>query len=310
MIEQKSESGRNMANNLIPFERLKQLTNLSIETLESLLKDSNIPPQERAAIAFKVLEMTGVSPQTLNTSVHSASQNGSSASPQLQRTPAPTSDTQSIIQTDSVFLNGDYVWIENFLSPEYNQKIVEIALSKKEQFVGSKTTTQAANYRQSSILYATLFPDFYEFFRKKLLQTVPTVLEKLNHPTFTVSQVEMQLTAHNDGCFYKIHNDSGSKKTATRMITYVYYFNQEPKQYSGGELRIYETELRAGSALSNSQFKSVEPRNNSIVFFDSRCKHEVMPVRCPSQQFEDGRFTLNGWFRRTENQEDSVIHNS
>lgn len=301
MIEKKSESGKRMTNDLISVERLKQLTHLSIETIESLLKDPSVPPQERAAIAFKVLEMTRVYPQILNASVPSAFKNGSSTSSQLELIPTPTSDTQSIIQTNSIFLGGDYVWIENFLSPEDNQKILNIALNKQEKFVESTTTTKAANYRQSSILYATLFPDFYEFFRKKLLQTLPTVLSKLNHPTFSVSQVEMQLTAHNDGCFYKIHNDSGSTKTATRMITYVYYFNQEPKQYSGGELRIYQTELRGGSAISNNQFKTVEPRNNSIVFFDSRCKHEVMSVRCPSQQFEDGRFTLNGWFRRTEN---------
>jgi 6-pyruvoyl-tetrahydropterin synthase len=67
------------------------------------------------------------------------------------------------------------------------------------------------------------------------------------------------------------------------------------------KIRLYETELKAGSAISHNNYKTIEPRNNSIVFFDSRCKHEVMPVCCPSRQFEDGRFTLNGWLRREEN---------
>ena len=62
----------------------------------------------------------------------------------------------------------------------------------------------------------------------------------------------MQLTAHNDGCYYKIHNDAGSEKTANREISYVYYFYQEPKAFSGGELKIYDTELKGGGAKENA----------------------------------------------------------
>jgi Rps23 Pro-64 3,4-dihydroxylase Tpa1-like proline 4-hydroxylase len=279
-----------LPNHFISDSRLQRLVNQSFETLESLLQDQTLPPQERAAIALKVLEQTGgSSPQPIQPAK-------SAISPTIE---APVSQ-QSIIQKESVSLPGDCVFIENFLSPEDNQKALDLALNQADDFVGSKTTTQAANYRRSSILYATLFPDYYEFMRQKLLKTLPDVLQKLNHYAFDVSQVEMQLTAHNDGCFYKIHNDSGSEKTATRTLTYVYYFHQEPKNFSGGELRLYETELKAGVATTNGQYKTIEPKNNSIVFFDSRCKHEVMPVKCPSQKFEDGRFTLNGWLRRVE----------
>ncbi|MEA5499309.1 2OG-Fe(II) oxygenase [Limnoraphis robusta] len=303
MIENKSEFGGKMAHDILSVDRLKQLTNLSIETLESLLKSPDISSQQKAEIAFKILEMVGVSPENFKPSSISPSTNGFSkpTQPSPKTEPVPAPDYQSVIQKDSLFLPADHVFIENFLSPEENQKILEIALSKSDQFVGSTTTTQAVNYRQSSILYATLFPDFYNLMRNKLLQTCPEICPKLNHKPFNVSQVEMQLTAHNDGCFYKIHNDSGSEKTYTRVITYVYYFHQEPKQFSGGELRLYETELKAGSAISHNNYKTIEPRNNSIVFFDSRCKHEVMPVCCPSRKFEDGRFTLNGWLRREDN---------
>ncbi|MEL7037625.1 MAG: 2OG-Fe(II) oxygenase [Cyanobacteria bacterium J06592_8] len=292
-----------MAHNIVSVDRLKQLTNQSIETLESLLKSPDVSSQQKAEIAFKILEMVGVSPETLTSSVATTPTNGFSPQPATVTDvtdPVPAPDYQSVIQKESVFLPGDHVFIENFLTPEENQEILNIALSKSDQFVGSTTTTKANNYRQSSILYATLFPEFYNLMRNRILDKLSAVLPKLNHKPFDVAQVEMQLTAHNDGCFYKIHNDSGSEKTLTRTITYVYYFHQETKQFSGGELRLYETELKAGSAISHGKYKAIEPRNNSIVFFDSRCKHEVMPVRCPSQRFEDGRFTLNGWLRRTE----------
>ncbi|MGF1491848.1 MAG: 2OG-Fe(II) oxygenase [Microcoleaceae cyanobacterium] len=288
-------------------QRFNSLVNQSFEALESILEDHSLSAQERAAIALKVLEVAGASPSTSSTSLPVQSftrETPQSALPAIYpRQPslksAPYSQ-QSVIQTEAVHLPGEHVQIDDFLSPEENEEILQIALGQSEKFVASQTTTQAENYRQSSILYATLFPEFYELMRQRILKALPTTLEQLKLPSFEVAQVEMQLTAHNDGCFYKIHNDSGSAQTVTRVLTYVYYFNKRPQKFSGGELRLYETEIKAGAAIAEGQFKTIEPRNNRIVFFDSRCKHEVMPVKCPSRKFDHGRFTLNGWLRRTD----------
>jgi Rps23 Pro-64 3,4-dihydroxylase Tpa1-like proline 4-hydroxylase len=117
-------------------------------------------------------------------------------------------------------------------------------------------------------------------------------------PPFVVSQIEAQLTAHNDGQFYKVHNDNGSQDTATRELTYVYYFYQDPKPFTGGELVIYDSKVQNNYYVQAESYKMVEPRNNSIVFFLSRYMHEVLPIRCPSQEFVNSRFTINGWIRR------------
>lgn len=249
-------------------DRLGKLAGRSLDTLESLLQDGEVPLRERVAIALKILELAGKNP------------------PQ-----SPPKDSQ--------FLPGRFVRIENFLSPAENREILELAIANRGQFVASTTTGDVANYRESSILHATHFPDYYQFFKGRILHALPTVLSKLNHPPFPVDQVQMQLTAHHDGGYYKIHNDASSAKTKTRTITYVYYFHRYPKTFSGGELQLYDTEWRNGSASAGERSTIIEPRNNSIVFFNSRCQHQVMPIRCPSGQFEDGRFTLNGWLRRT-----------
>lgn len=284
---------------LIPKDRLQNLINQSITTLETLLKDQKVSPSDRANIALKILEMAGGSSVTPLESLKSFSiSNGSAVSQLPAKTIEALPTSAPIVAENSLtILPANYVQIENFFTLEENKEALKIALKQSGKFVASKTTTQASNYRKSSILYATLFPDFYEFLRKKLIATLPSVLTQLNLSPFTVSQVEMQLTAHNDGCFYKIHNDSGSPETNTRIISYVYYFYKEPKNFSGGNLRLYATEWQNGYALNEGEFIDIEPHNNSIVFFDSRCKHEVMPVSCPSRRFEDGRFTLNGWFR-------------
>ena len=133
---------------------------------------------------------------------------------------------------------------------------------------------------------------------KRIQAIIPDILSKLNLSPFSVSQIESQLTAHNDGNYYKLHNDNGSPDTATRELTYVYYFYQEPKPFSGGELLVYDSKIENNVYVNAETFKTVEPRNNSIIFFLSRYMHEVLPVNCPSQAFGDSRFTINGWVRR------------
>lgn len=299
-------------------EQFQHLLGKAFQTLETILSNDALPTGERAQVALKILEFAGIAGRDQTPYITALQTDNlllqseilAQTLPQQETvepltvnstvahyaTPAAPSSISAAKQT--TFLPAHCVQIDDFLTPDENAQALDIALTREAEFVGSSTTTKATDYRQSSILYATLFPDFYHFLRQKILTIVPSILQQLNHPPFSITEVEMQLTAHNDGCYYKIHNDSGSEVTATRELTYVYYFYRQPQQFSGGELRIYDTDLLGSAITESPNFKSVEPRNNSIVLFDSRCKHEVMPVRCPSRAFTDSRFTLNGWLRR------------
>lgn len=310
------------------------LMNRAISTLQEALVSPELSLHDRAMVALRVLELTqgswaiapqaaaepraetlldhdqnitqGIAsrshPSSSNLSAKDASHDFRSStfyadpiSPKnkLIRSPGP----QFAQATGASILSPQVVQIDNFLSPEIHQYALETALANANQFVASQTTTNADDYRRSSILYATLYPDLYDLLRQRLLDWLPQVVDELGLDHFSPGQVEMQLTAHNDGCFYKIHNDSGSPETETRVLTYVYYFYQEPKRFSGGELRLYETDLNGSMVTPSDCFNTIEPVNNRIVFFDSRCKHEVLPVACPSRSFPDSRFTLNGWLR-------------
>ncbi|MGD1920259.1 MAG: 2OG-Fe(II) oxygenase [Pleurocapsa sp.] len=199
---------------------------------------------------------------------------------------------------ETKFFPAQYWQIDNFLPPQQYEQVLNTALSKQQEFKDSQTVNKKDRYRQSSVLPGKYFSEVYYSVKNKLLNTLPLVLDNLKHPEFFVSHVEMQMTAHNEGCFYKAHSDAGSAKTKTRELTYVYYFYQEPKPFTGGELKLYDTEMVGKKFMQQDNSKIVEPRNNSIVFFNSRCKHEVLPIECTSQQFENSRFTLNGWLRR------------
>jgi Rps23 Pro-64 3,4-dihydroxylase Tpa1-like proline 4-hydroxylase len=108
--------------------------------------------------------------------------------------------------------------------------------------------------------------------------------------------IECQGTAHLDGGYFQIHNDSGSKETATRLMTFVYYFASKPDSFLGGELKIYES--GADKTGHRANFVLVQPTDNTIVFFPSGALHEVLPTYVPSKKFSDSRFTVNGWIRR------------
>lgn len=193
-------------------------------------------------------------------------------------------------------LISDWVQIDNFLTRDEKNQLLDYVLQSEPDFVPTSTSTGDLNYRQSTILYS--FPEFSQLIVNRIQAILPDVFRKLKLSPFPVAQIETQLTAHNDGNYYKIHNDNGSPDTATRELTYVYYFYREPKPFSGGELVLYDSKLENNFYVKADSSHLVEPRNNSIVFFLSRYLHEVLPVNCPSQAFADSRFTINGWIRR------------
>lgn len=191
-------------------------------------------------------------------------------------------------------LPAQFVQIRNFFSVEERSQLLNYVLREHPNFVPTTTSTGAIDYRKSKILYS--FPEIAEVMRQRVQSALFTVFAQL--PAFQPSDLEIQLTAHNDGNYYKIHNDNGAPEVASRALTYVYYFYREPKAFSGGELRLYDVQIEGGYYQAADTFHDIDPENNSIIFFPSHYMHEVLPVSCPSQAFADSRFTLNGWIRR------------
>jgi Rps23 Pro-64 3,4-dihydroxylase Tpa1-like proline 4-hydroxylase len=190
---------------------------------------------------------------------------------------------------------AEFAWVENFLTAAQAQRLLQYVQEQERNFVSTTNSANDANYRRSMVLYA--FPEFAELMTKRINEITPFILTYLRLDSFSPSKIEIQLTLHNDGNYYKIHNDNGSPDCANRVLTFVYYFYREPKQFSGGELVLYDSKVENNCYVAATTFKTVKPQNNSIVFFPSYYMHEVLPVSCPSQAFLDSRFTLNGWIR-------------
>jgi Rps23 Pro-64 3,4-dihydroxylase Tpa1-like proline 4-hydroxylase len=194
-----------------------------------------------------------------------------------------------------------YAQIKDFLTWTELRDLFRYVIAQEGRFKPTTTTAPGDDpgYRQSQFI--SHFPEFSELMVQKIMAVFPRICQSLDLEPFEVGTIESQLTAHNDQNYYKVHNDNGSADTASRELTYVYYFHREPKAFTGGELVIYDSKIKNNYYVAAESYKKVTPLNNSIVFFLSRYMHEVLPVSCPSQSFADGRFTINGWLRKKPN---------
>ncbi|MGL4620697.1 2OG-Fe(II) oxygenase [Chroococcidiopsis sp.] len=171
----------------------------------------------------------------------------------------------------------------DFLSDYELANLLQYVAGNEARFDASSVLGDP-QHRRSRVLHD--FPIYQALFRQKIGEVLAFVLPDLGVTPFPVAQIECQLTASGDGDYFRLHADNCNAPTATRRVTYVYYFHAEPKCFTGGELV-----LHGRSALRYA------PQQNSIIFFESGLNHEVLPVCVPSKEFMHGRFTVNGWVR-------------
>jgi Rps23 Pro-64 3,4-dihydroxylase Tpa1-like proline 4-hydroxylase len=193
-----------------------------------------------------------------------------------------------------------YVLLKDFLAAEFHDALVPFLTSVRERFVpmlGGNKEYQP-HHRQ-----ALDYPDKWEGkhrFRMCLAKVLPQVIPRLHLPSFEIGPIEVCIRAYQDGHFFKVHTDaSSSGEYSSRIMNFVYYFHKLPRPYSGGELLLFDTDLEANTYAMGG-FTRVVPEDNSLIIFPCNFFHSVVPIRCPSQEFEDSRFVINGHVRRRE----------
>ena len=192
--------------------------------------------------------------------------------------------------------------LAGFLDAEAHAAVMAFAQENLASFQVSQVLhgmDSATDSRVRSSRVAMQPEDIAASFKPRVIAALPGVFARLGYEPFEVAKIELQMTAHLDGDFYSQHNDNshGHRKghdSDGRRISFVYYFCREPKRFTGGELRLFDTDLRR-DAFSEQAYSRIEPDDNSIVFFPSAAMHEVGRRKMQSSDPADGRFTLNGW---------------
>jgi len=195
------------------------------------------------------------------------------------------------------------VVLDEFLAPQELDQLMRFTLEHEADFTASEVISPRADggvvnyeHRRSRVLMD--LAEHQDLVLSRIKAVLPQVLQTLGVEEFSISGVEFQVTASNDGDFFHFHSDNGSERVALRHLTFVYFFHREPRQFQGGELRIHDARLENGAYVSEGTYQTIIPNQNQIVFFPCELLHEITAVTCPSGLFADSRFTLNGWLRQ------------
>ncbi len=212
-------------------------------------------------------------------------------------------ETKAAVLERPVQLPARCVVLDEFLAPQELEELMQFTLDHAADFSVSEVVSPVADggvvnyeHRRSRVLMD--LAQHQDLMLGRIKAVLSQVLEKLGMQEFPLSGVEAQITASNDGDFFRFHSDNGGDPVASRNLTFVYFFQKEPKMFEGGELRIHDARLDGDTYVSEGSYHTIAPQQNQIVFFPCELLHEITPVKCPSQLFADSRFTLNGWLRR------------
>jgi Rps23 Pro-64 3,4-dihydroxylase Tpa1-like proline 4-hydroxylase len=192
------------------------------------------------------------------------------------------------------------VVLDEFLAPQEMQELMRYTLEGEAQFTASEVISPSGepgvtdyNHRRSRVLME-LGPH-EEVILNRIRLVLPKVLQQLGMEEFPVTRTEVQVTASNDGDFFRAHCDDAQERIASRRMTFVYFFHREPSQFEGGELRLHDSRSGGDHPLSTGSYQTIVPEQNQIVFFPCSTLHEITAVHCRTRAFADSRFTVNGW---------------
>ena len=131
--------------------------------------------------------------------------------------------------------------------------------------------------------------EFRPWFLPMIRNVVPEVLARLRMEDGGRYRTVLRMRVYPAGGYYWAHQDN----MKNRKLSFVYFFHPEPRRFSGGDLLLYDADADT-AACPFKAFSRIVPLCNSIVFFPSRAWHQVAPVSCDADDFESGRFVVNG----------------
>lgn len=185
-------------------------------------------------------------------------------------------------------IESTVVQLDNFLKPAEYQHLLETVFPQE-------------GTASSGIQLPT--PQSFALSREVLLHRVqmmlPDVLIQLGMGGFPLTEMEAAEIPDHAIEGQSISTDGNSPETALRVVNFVYFFHQTPKPFTGGELLVYDSQIVNTQLTVAQTYKTVEPRNNSMVFFLTSNAYEVLRVYPNSPAFRDRCFRVQGWMRRS-----------
>ncbi|MEG3148710.1 2OG-Fe(II) oxygenase [Sphingomonas sp. ZT3P38] len=198
--------------------------------------------------------------------------------------------------TATIGLMTPHLRSTDFLPPDEHAALLDWTIAGAAGFVPAGLAGNRVDPAVRNALTLRDLGPHHAILESRVRAAVPGWIAALRVTPFAISEVELELAAHNDGAHFTLHSDTytrDQRARGDRMLSAVYYFHREPQGFSGGCLRLH----RIGAQVGDTGI-DVPPAQNSLVVFPSWAPHEVLPVSCPSRAFADSRFAVNCWIYR------------
>lgn len=184
--------------------------------------------------------------------------------------------------TDALVKDG-YIIMKNALQEKLSSKLLNAAKSEKDfkraGISGAGDLHLDNDKRRDKIHWI----DESESSQEEFLEFADGLREYLNRSLYLgLSYYESHFAIYDKGDFYETHLDA-FKNSKNRVVTTVYYLNDEWSEHDGGELIVYNE--------NNKEIAKVMPNANTlVVFMSEKFPHEVLSAN-------KKRYSIAGWFR-------------
>jgi len=184
--------------------------------------------------------------------------------------------------TDALVDDG-YIIIKNVLPLDLPNKLLTIAKDetafKRAGISGAGDLHLDKQRRRDKILWL----DEDSLAQSEFLAFSEGLREYLNRSLYLgLTYYEAHFAIYEKGDFYEKHLDA-FKNSKNRVVTTVYYLNENFKESDGGELCIYDENEKLITRV-------VPDANTLVVFMSEKFPHEVLPAI-------KKRYSIAGWFR-------------
>jgi predicted 2-oxoglutarate/Fe(II)-dependent dioxygenase YbiX len=186
--------------------------------------------------------------------------------------------------------------IDDFLPAALHDDLLAYVLAREDGFAPAAVRRGAVDYGDWRRAWTR--PDLGELrapFHEAIVRRLPQVFAGLGMEPFEPALIELELSAHRDGDFFRPHVDTFVRKQddegeTDRVVTAVYYFYAQPRGFIGGEFAIHP--------FGDGEPVVVEPKDNRLLAIPAFAIHEVRPILCPGNVFRSARFAVNVWLNR------------
>ena len=183
----------------------------------------------------------------------------------------------------NALVEDGYIVLENALSQDLTQELFLLAQDESNYKSAGISASSHFHIDTTKRSDKTLWLDEDNASQSKYLTFTKNLQEYLNYSLFLgLSYYEAHFAIYNAGDFYEKHLDA-FKGSKNRVVTTVFYLNEEWSEKDGGELIIYDEQ-------DNIITKVLPKSNTLVVFLSDKFPHEVL-------KSNKKRYSIAGWFR-------------